>query len=72
MREIQGFFDGNTVQFAGPVPKRKQVVLVKFFDESAKEDCLPVGILSKYANPKLREKEASAFEEAMVEKHGNR
>lgn len=71
MKEVQGYYDGNTVQLLEPAPKTKQNVIVTFIDEDSVLDDLPVGILSKYADPIKRELEKGAFERAMVEKHGN-
>lgn len=71
MKEVQGYYDGNVVRLLEPAPKMKQKVIVTFMeDDSAFED-LPVGILSKYAEPAKQEVEEGAFQRAMVEKHGN-
>lgn len=71
MREINGYYDGNVVQLLEAAPPKKQKVIVTFIDEKDVFDDLPVGILSKYANPKKRILEERAFERAMVEKYGN-
>lgn len=71
MKEIQGYYDGNTVQLLEPAPKTKQKVIVTFIDDDSVFDDLPVGILSKYADPAKRDMEKGAFERAMMEKHGN-
>lgn len=71
MKEIQGYYDGNTVQLLEPAPKTKQKVIVTFIDDDSVFDDLPVGILSKYADPAKRDMEKGAFERAMAEKHGN-
>lgn len=71
MREITGYFDGNTVRLLEPAPKTKQKVIVTFIDDENEVDELPIGILSKYADSSKRELEEGAFERAMVEKHGN-
>lgn len=71
MKEIQGYYDGNAVQLLEPAPKTKQKVIVTFIDDDSVFDDLPVGILSKYADPAKRDMEKGAFERAMVEKHGN-
>lgn len=71
MKEVQGYYDGNTVQLLEPAPKTKQKVIVTFIDDDSVYDDLPVGILSKYADPVKRDMERGAFERAMVEKHGN-
>lgn len=46
MREITGYFDGNTVRLLEPAPKTKQKVIVTFIDDENEVDELPVGILS--------------------------
>lgn len=71
MREITGYYDGNTVRLLEPAPKTKQKVIVTFIDDDNDVDELPVGVLSKYADLSKRELEEGAFERAMVEKHGN-
>lgn len=71
MKEITGYYDGNTVRLLEPAPKAKQKVVVTFLDEDGTFDELPVGILSKYADTDKRLMEEGAFERAMVEKHGN-
>lgn len=58
MKEIQGYYDGNTVQLLEPAPKTKQKVIVTFIDDDSVFDDLPVGILSKYADPAKRDMEA--------------
>ena len=71
MREVAGYYDGSTVQLLEAAPKTKQRVIVTFIDDEDTFDDLPVGILSKYANPEKQILEEGAFERAMVEKHGN-
>lgn len=71
MKEVRGYYDGTTVQLLEPAPKTKQKVIVTFIDDDSVFDDLPVGILSKYADPAKRDMEKGAFERAMVEKHGN-
>lgn len=71
MREITGYYDGNIVQLLESAPKTKQKVIVTFIDDEDVLDDLPIGILSKYADPEKRFLEEGAFERAMVEKHGN-
>lgn len=63
MREIAGYYDGNTVQLLETAPKTKQKVIVTFIDEDDVFDDFPVGTLSKYADPKKRNLEEGAFEE---------
>lgn len=69
MKEVAGYYDGNSVQLLEAAPKTKQRVIVTFIEEDDVFDELPVGILSKYANPNKRHLEEGAFERAMVEKH---
>lgn len=71
MREVTGYYDGNTVRLLESAPVTKQKVIVLFMDDEDVLDDLPIGILSKYADPKKRMLEKGAFERAMVEKHGN-
>ena len=71
MREITGYYDGNTVQLLESAPKTKQKAIVTFIDDEDVLDDLPIGILSKYADPEKRLLEEGTFERAMVEKHGN-
>jgi hypothetical protein len=71
MKEVVGYYDGNTVQLLESGPKTKQKVIVTFVDDDTVFDDLPVGILSKYADSRKRLLEEGAFERAMVEKHGN-
>ena len=55
MKEIAGYYDGNTVRLLEPAPKTKQNVIVMFDDnEEASFDELPVGILAAYADKKGR------------------
>lgn len=69
MKEITGYYDGNTVRLLEPAPKIKGCC--NFLDEDRTFDELSVGILSKYADNNKRLLEEGAFERAMVEKHGN-
>ena len=71
MKEITGYYDGNTVTLLESAPKTKQKVIVTFIDDEDVLDDLPIGILSKYADPEKKSLEKGAFERAMVEKHGN-
>lgn len=71
MREVTGYYDGNTVQLMEPAPRTKQKVIVTFIDDEDVWEDIPIGMLSKYADPKKRLLEEGAFERAMVEKHGN-
>ncbi len=71
MKEVAGYYDGNSVQLLEAAPKIKQRVIVTFIEEDDVFDELPVGILSKYANPKKRHLEEGALERVMVEKNGS-
>ncbi len=72
MKEIIGYFDGNTVQLLEDAPAVKQKVIVTFMDDDeAAFDDLPVGALFQYADAEKRNLEEGAFERAMVAKHGN-
>lgn len=71
MKEVAGYYDGQTVKLLEAGPKTKQRVIVTFMEDEGLYDDLPVGILSKYADPEKRYLEEGAFERAMVEKHGN-
>ncbi len=51
MKEITGYYDGNTVTLLESAPKTKQKVIVTFIDNEDVLDDLPIGILSKYADP---------------------
>lgn len=68
IKEVMGYYDGNTVQLLEPAPKTKQKVVVTFLTENGDYDDLPVGILSKYADNRKRRLEEGAFERAMAEK----
>lgn len=71
MKEVAGYYDGETIQLLETAPKTKQKVIVTFIDEEEVFDDLPVGILSGYADEGKQFLEEGAFERAMVEKHGN-
>jgi len=77
MLAVQGYYDGMTIQpFEEITAKPNQRVIITIMDEfvepvqaSTKKDMR--GILSRYADPTLAEKEKGAWERAMVEKYGN-
>ncbi|MFG6366792.1 hypothetical protein [Schaedlerella sp.] len=71
MREVSGFYDGDIVQLLEPAPEKKQKVIVTFIEDENTYEDLPIGSLSRYADPKKRLIEKGAFERAMMEKHGN-
>lgn len=71
MREVTGYYDGDVVQLLEPAPRKKQKVIVTFIEDESIFEELPIGILSRYADPEKRMLEEGAFERAMVEKHGN-
>lgn len=71
MKEVAGYYDGSAVHLLESAPKTKQKVIVTFIDDEDVSDDLPVGILSKYADPAKKLLEEGAFERAMVKKHGN-
>ena len=77
MLAVQGYYDGATIKPLEKImAKPNQRVIITVMDEFVE----PVksigkkgirGILSKYADPQLAEKEKDAWERAAVEKHGN-
>ena len=69
MREVTGYYDGDIVQLLEPEPRKKQKVIVTFIEDESTFEELPIGILSRYADPEKRLLEEGAFERAMVEKH---
>ena len=74
MLAVQGYYDGVTIKPLEEISaKPNQRVIITIMDDFVE----PVktnrkrgmrGILSKYANPELREKEKGAWEHATVEK----
>ena len=77
MLAVNGYFDGFSIKPLENIElKPNQKVIITVMDEfvepvkkrSAKS---LMGILSKYADPKLREQEEGAWERAVVEKYGN-
>lgn len=59
----------SQTKYAASAPSAERVDLTAVLQEYNRG--LPVGILSKYADPKKRYLEEGAFERAMVEKHCN-
>ena len=74
---VQGYFDGVTIRpLEKVVAKPNQRVIITVMDEFVEPEKIHPkkgvrGILSRYANPTLAEKEKSAWESSMLEKHGN-
>ncbi len=78
MLALKGYYDGKTIQPLEEVQAKKNqrliiTILDEFIKEIPKEEKKKVarGSLSKYANPDLWEQEKSAWEKAVIEKHGN-
>lgn len=78
MVALKGYYDGNAIQTLERIDARKnQKVIITILDEFIEEKSgdetggTSRGVLSKYANPALRELEKSAWEEAVVKKYGN-
>lgn len=78
MLELEGYYDGENVQTLGEIHAQKNqkliiTVLDEFIEEfpKRKNEHNARGMLAKYANPNLREQEATAWEKAVVEKYGN-
>lgn len=78
MLALEGYYDGENVQALGNIQARKNqkliiTVLDEFIEELPKKKSVQTarGMLAKYADPKLRELEKSAWEKAVVEKYGN-
>ncbi len=77
MVAVQGYYDGTTIKLLEKITaKPNQRVIITIMDEfvepvKAGERKGMRGALSQYADQALREKEKSAWERAMVDKHGN-
>lgn len=83
MLAVHGYYDGASFQALEEVmPKKNQRVIITIMDdfvdtshntdnERIKKIEQLCGSLAKYSNPNLREKEAGAWERAVVEKYGN-
>ena len=77
MLAIQGYYDGVTIKpLEKVIAKPNQRVIITIMDEfvepvrSAHKKGMR-GVLSRYANPELREREEGAWERAVAEKYGN-
>lgn len=77
MLALEGYYDGENVQTLGKMQAQKNqkliiTILDEFVEELPKKKSVTArGMLAKYADPKLREQEKSAWEKAVVEKYGN-
>ena len=79
MVSLNGYYDGNTVQTLEKIQaKKNQKVIITILDEFIEESSSKIrttesarGSLAKYANPKLWDKEETAWEEEVGEKYGN-
>ncbi len=78
MLAIEGYYDGEIVRTVEKIQAKKNqkliiTVLDEFVEELPKKKSVQTarGMLAKYADPKLRELEKSAWEKAVVEKYGN-
>lgn len=78
MLALEGYYDGENVQTLGKMQAQKNqkliiTILDEFVEEFPRKESAQVvrGMLAKYANPKLREQEKTAWEKAVVEKYGN-
>lgn len=79
MITLNGYYDGNIVQTLEKIQaKKNQKVIITILDEFMEESPKRIrttesarGSLAKYANPKLWDKEGTAWEEEIGEKYGN-
>ena len=77
MLAVQGYFDGTAIKpLEKLVAKPNQKVIITVTDEFIVPEITirkkgVRGILAKYANPELAEKEKGAWERAAVTKYGN-
>ena len=79
MITLNGYYDGNIVQTLEKIhAKKNQKVIITILDEFMEESPKRIrttesarGSLAKYANPKLWDKEGTAWEEEIGEKYGN-
>lgn len=74
MKTLQAYYNGNSIQTVENYKfKKNQKLLITVLnadDEQKKTDIKTLkGSLSKYANPKLIEKESDAWSEAVKEKY---
>lgn len=78
MLALEGYYDGKNVQTLGKIQAQKnQKLIITILDEFVEEfpqkkngDTVR-GRLAEYADPSLREQEATAWEKAVEEKYGN-
>lgn len=74
---VEGYYDGTTIRLPEDFrAKINQKVIVTLMNEFVRPDAdvkkkSARGVLSQYANPKLREQEEGAWERAVVEKYGH-
>ena len=78
MLALEGYYDGKAVQTLGKIHAQKnQKLIITILDEfieelpKKKNEYTARGILAKYADLNLREKETAAWEKAVLEKYGN-
>lgn len=77
MLTIQGFYDGAAIRTLEKIKaKPNQRVVITIMDEFIEPPVTEVkksmrGVISDYADPKLAEKEKTAWEHAAAEKYGN-
>lgn len=78
MLALEGYYDGTRVQTLGKIQAQKnQKLIITILDEfveefpQKKDEHSVRGMLAEYADPGLREQEATAWEKAVVEKYGN-
>lgn len=77
MLAIEGYYDGATIRLPETfTAKRNQRVIVTLLDEFVRPKTVTKktsvrGVLARYADPKLQEKEKGAWGCAMVEKYGH-
>ena len=77
MLAVQGYYDGFSIKvLENLIAKPNQRLIITVMDDFIEPDekiktKSMRGVLSKYADAALREKEKGAWERAMVEKYGN-
>lgn len=77
MQAVQGYYDGTAIKLLEEIEaKPNQRVIITIMDEfvepkKALHGKGMRGILHRYADPKLAEREKGAWERAVVEKYGN-
>ena len=77
MLAVQGYYDGTAIKpLETVIAKPNQRVIITIMDEFL-EPAKPLhkkgmrGVLARYANPSLAEREKGAWQRAVEEKHGN-